>query len=106
MPSITDVTEQTFATEVLDSSRPVLVDYWADWCAPCKQMSPVIGELSDQYPQVKFCKIDTNANPALAARQGVMSLPTLQVIVGGEIVQASQGGKTKNSIIQMLSDYL
>jgi len=106
MPTITDVTEQTFATEVLDSSRPVLVDYWADWCAPCKQMSPVIEELSDQYPQVKFCKVDTNANPSLAARQGVMSLPTLQVLVGGEIVQASQGGKTKNSIIQMLDAYI
>ena len=106
MPSIVDVTDQTFATEVLDSSRPVLIDYWADWCAPCKQMAPIIDELCQLYPAVKFCKVDTNASPALAARQGVMSLPTLQVIVGGEVVESTQGGKTKSSIIDMLTPYI
>ena len=106
MSSIVEVTEQTFATEVLDSSRPVVIDYWADWCAPCKQLAPIFDELSSQYPQVKFCKVDTNANPSLAARQGVMSLPTLQVIVGGEVVQSTQGGKTKSSIIGMIEPYL
>ena len=106
MSSIVEVTEQTFATEVLDSSRPVVIDYWADWCAPCKQLAPIIDELSQQYSQVKFCKVDTNSNPSLAARQGVMSLPTLQVIVGGEVVQSSQGGKTKSAIITMLEPYI
>ena len=106
MSMVVDVTEQTFAAEVLASSRPVLVDYWADWCAPCKQLSPVIDELSRQYPQVKFCKVDTNASPGLAARLGVMSLPTLQVIVGGEVEQSVQGGKTKLGVISMLKPYL
>ena len=106
MSSIVEVTEQTFTTEVLDSSRPVVIDYWADWCAPCKQLAPIFDELSRQYSQVKFCKVDTNANPSLAARQGVMSLPTLQVIVGGEVVQSTQGGKTKSSIIAMIEPYL
>jgi len=106
MPTVIEVTDQTFATEVIASSRPVIVDYWADWCAPCKQLTPLMEELSQQYPQVKFCKVDTNANPGLAARQGVMSLPTLQVIVGGEITQSSQGGKTKAGVIAMLTDYI
>lgn len=106
MSSVVEVSEQTFATEVLASNQPVLVDYWADWCAPCKQISPLMDELSNQYPQIKFCKVDTNSNPALAARQGVMSLPTLQVIVGGEITASVQGGKTKLGIIKLLRDYL
>lgn len=106
MSQIVEVNEQTFGTEVLGSSRPVLIDYWADWCAPCKQLGPIIDELSDQYSSIKFCKIDTNANPTLAARQGVMSLPTLQVIVGGQVVQSVQGGKTKSAIITMLQPYL
>ncbi len=106
MSTIVEVTEQTFDTEVLASDQPVFVDYWADWCAPCKQLSPIIEELSKQYPRVKFCKIDTNSQPALAARQGVLSLPTLQVFVGGEIVQSSQGGKTKSGIIKMIEPYL
>jgi len=106
MSAVVTVTDQTFATEVLNSSRPVLVDYWADWCSPCKQIAPIIAELAAQYTQVKFCQVDTNANPSLAARQGVLSLPTLQVIVGGDVVQATQGGKTKSAIIDMLSPYV
>jgi len=106
MSFVVEVTEQTFATEVLASNRPVLVEYWADWCAPCKQLAPLMDELSDQYQQVKFCKVDINANPTLAARQGVMSLPTLQVIVGGETTQSVQGGKTKAGLIALIGDYV
>jgi len=106
MSTVVEVTEQTFATEVLASNRPVFIDFWADWCEPCKQLSPVVEELSEQLPQVKFCKIDTNTNATLAARQGVMSLPTLQVIVGGEVVASQQGSKTKAGLVQMLSTYL
>jgi len=106
MSAVVEITEQTFATEVLASNRPVFIDYWADWCEPCKHLAPVIDELSQRYPQVKFCKIDTNTNATLAARQGVMSLPTLQVIVGGEVVASQQGSKTKAGLVQMLSPYL
>ena len=106
MPTVTDVNEDTFDTEVIASDRPVVIDYWADWCAPCKQMAPLVEELSRQYPQVKFCKVDTNANPVLASRYGVMTLPTLQVMVGGEIVVTSQGGKTKSAIIKMIEPYI
>jgi len=105
MSTVVEITEQTFATEVLDSSRPVLIDYWANWCEPCKPLSRVIDELCTQYPQVKFCKVDTNINPGLAARQGVMGLPTLQVVVGGEVVQSQQGSRPKSNIIAMLEPY-
>jgi len=106
MSSVFEITEQTFATEVLASNRPVFIDYWADWCEPCRHLAPVIDELSARYPQVKFCKVDTNTNATLAARQGVMSLPTLQVIVGGEVVASQQGSKTKAGLVNMLSPYL
>jgi len=106
MPSIIDVTEQTFATEVLESNRPVFVDFWADWCGPCKSLAPVLDELADQFPQVKFCKIDTDANPGLAARQGVMSLPTLQVVEGGEVVQSLQGTRPKADLMAMIEPYV
>ncbi len=76
--TVTDVTEKTFVDEVLMADGLVIVDYWADWCSPCKQMSPIIDELAAEYTDVKFVKVDTNANPNLAAEQGVLSLPTLQ----------------------------
>jgi len=106
MSSICEVTEQTFVSEVLESNRPVFLDFWADWCEPCKQLAPIMDELSNQYPQVKFCTVDTNTNPRLAAQQGVMSLPTLQVIVDGEVVQSQQGSRTKSGLIRMFDQYL
>ncbi len=84
----------------------MLVDYWADWCAPCKQLSPVLDELSDQYlGKVNFVKMDTNANTAVPAAQGVMSLPTLQVFVNGEVVKQVTGGKSKAALIKLLDEF-
>ena len=106
MPAVSEVTDQTFETEVLSSNRPVFIDFWADWCEPCKQLAPIIEELCKQYPQVKFVKVDTNMNTELAARQGVMSLPTLQVIVDGQVVASQQGSKTKAGLVRMLDPFL
>jgi len=106
MTSVFEVTDQTFATEVLASDKPVFIDFWADWCEPCRQLAPIIEELCKLYPQVKFVKVDTNIHTALAARQGVMSLPTLQVIVDGEVVASQQGSKTKAGLVRMLDPYL
>lgn len=107
MGSVTAVTDATFTDEVLNSTKPVLVDYWADWCAPCKQLSPIIEELAVEYgDKITFAKIDTNTNPQVPAQQGIMSLPTLQLFVDGQIVTSLVGAKSKNSLIRALEDYL
>lgn len=102
--AVTDVTEKTFADEVLMADRLVVVDYWADWCSPCKQLSPVIDELSREYGDVKFVKVDTNANPGLAAEQGILSLPTLQFFQGGRVAKSLSGGKTKNALKKAIDE--
>lgn len=107
MGSVTETTDATFAEEVLNSSKPVLVDYWADWCAPCKQLSPIIEELAKEYgDKITFVKMDTNTNPQIPAQQGIMSLPTLQLFVDGTVVTSLTGSKSKNSLIRALEDYL
>lgn len=107
MSKVTDVTDADFASVVLGSSKPVLVDYWADWCAPCKQLSPIIDELSTTYGDaITFVKMDTNANTVIPAQQGVMSLPTLQVFVGGQVVKQLTGGKTKAALVKVLDEFI
>ncbi len=107
MSAVVEVTDATFADVVLKSSRPVLVDYWADWCTPCKQLSPIIEELAGEYgDRVTFAKLDTNENQQVPTQQGVLSLPTIQVFVNGEVVKQFQGGKTKATLIKALAEYL
>lgn len=105
--AVIEVTDQSFNEQVRQSAKPVLVDYWADWCSPCKQLSPVIDELSETYgDRMVFAKLDTNANPDVPMQQGVMSLPTLQFFVNGEVVQQFQGGKTKAALIKAIEAVL
>ncbi|MGA4506687.1 thioredoxin [Propionibacteriaceae bacterium G1746] len=107
MSNVVDVTDANFAEVVLQSPKPVLVDYWADWCAPCKQLSPIVEELAAQHgDKVTFVKMDTNANTAVPAAQGIMSLPTLQVFVGGEVVTQLVGAKSKAALTKALAEYL
>ena len=102
--AVTDISEAQFADEVLLAPGLVIVDYWADWCAPCRQMAPILDELSRAYPDVKFVKVDTNANPNLAAQQGVLSLPTLQFFQGGRVAKAVSGGKTKGALKKAIEE--
>lgn len=105
--AVIEVTDQSFDQQVRQSAKPVLVDYWADWCSPCKQLSPIIDELSETYgDRMVFAKLDTNANPDVPMQQGVMSLPTLQFFVNGEVVQQFQGGKTKSALIKAIEALL
>lgn len=107
MGSVTAVTDATFEAEVLKSSKPVLVDYWADWCAPCKQIAPIIEELAREYgDKVSFVKLDTNDNPATPMNYGIMSIPTLQLFVGGEVVKSLTGSKPKGTIVKAIDEYL
>ncbi|GAA2180364.1 thioredoxin [Brooklawnia cerclae] len=105
--AVIEVTDTTFEQEVLKATKPVLVDYWADWCSPCKQLSPIVDELSETYgDRMVFAKLDTNTNPDVPMKQGVMALPTLQFFVNGEVVSALQGGKTKAALVKAIESVL
>jgi len=105
MSSVAAVTDQTFATEVLQSAQPVVVDYWADWCAPCRQLSPVIDQFAEEYAgRVKFVALDANTNTQVPVAYGVNNLPTVQVFKGGEIVGVLAGNVTKVKLRQLLDE--
>lgn len=96
MGSVAEVTDATFDEVVLKSSKPVLVDYWADWCSPCKQIAPIIEELAGEYgDKITFVKLDTNDNPQVPAQQGIMGLPTLQLFVDGNVVTSLTGERRR-----------
>ncbi|PIE21318.1 MAG: hypothetical protein CSA64_02590 [Arachnia propionica] len=97
--AVNAITEAAFADEVLMSEIPVVVDYWADWCSPCRQIAPILDELSGEYAgRVKFVSVDTNAEPGLASAQGIMGLPTLQFFKAGRVQSAVTGAKSKRAL--------
>ena len=105
MSAAKDVTDATFASVVLTSSRPVVVDFWADWCAPCKQLSPILDELAKTYDgQIDFVKLDTNANPAVPSKYGVLRLPTVLVFQDGEIIKQFMGAVPKLQLRKALDE--
>lgn len=95
-------TTDNFDEEVLKSDKPVLVDFWATWCAPCRMQGPIIEELADERSDIKVGKLDVDENPEIAEKYGVMSIPTLLVIENGEVVHQMVGVQTK----QQISDFL
>lgn len=105
MSQVIEVTDATFESVVVSSPTPVLVDYWADWCAPCKQLSPVIDDLAASYgDRITFATVDTNANQVIAADQGILSLPTIQVWRDGRVVRSLRGGKSRRALARVLDE--
>jgi thioredoxin 1 len=104
---ILDVTDATFEKEVLKSQLPVLIDFWAEWCAPCRQLAPTIKELAEEYgDSLRVVKVDVDANPRVAAQMQVRAMPTLLVVKNGSVVGQLVGRQPKDRIKQMLAPAL
>lgn len=98
-----EINESNFETEVLQSNQPVLVDFWADWCGPCKMLTPVLDEIArEQAGQAKVAKVNVDENTTLAARFGIQSIPTLLYFAGGELKDKTVGVTGKRAILARL----
>ena len=100
--SVINITKDTFASEVQNSDKPVLIDFWASWCGPCRMVSPVVDEIAREREDIKVCKINVDEQPELASAFGVMSIPTLVVMKGGKIVNRAMGARPKEEILGLL----
>lgn len=100
--SVIEVTKESFETEVLKAEGTVLVDFFADWCGPCKMLSPIVDQVAEENSNIKVCKVNVDNEPELSMKYGVMSIPTLVVIKNGNEVNKSVGLVSKEEILEMI----
>ena len=107
MADIAEVTDQTFEAEILKSEKPAIIDFWAEWCAPCRAIAPIIQELSDTYgDQVKIAKMDIDSNPNTPGSFNVRAIPTVLAFRGGQVVQQLQGARPRAEFMAMVENLL
>lgn len=96
------VDKENFHSEVLESDIPVLVDFWAEWCMPCKMLAPIVHEVAEEIDDVKFCSYNIDGNEEIPISYGVQSIPTLMVFYNGELMRVSVGGVDKEQILDLI----
>ena len=96
------IDKDNFHKEVLNSEKPVLLDFFASWCGPCRMVGPILDEIAEEREDIKVCKVDIDEQPELASRYRVMSVPTLMVLKNGQIMEQSIGAKPKHQILAMV----
>ena len=100
--SAININKNNFQNEVMNNDKPVLLDFWASWCAPCRMVVPIIEEIASERPDIKVGKINVDEQPELASEFGIMSIPTLVVMKNGKIVQQVSGARPKEAILTMI----
>ena len=107
MAEIVDVSDQDFEAEILNSDKPVIIDFWAEWCAPCRQIAPIIKELADEYgDRVKVVKMDIDANPKTPGDYGIRAIPTILSFKDGKVVEQLQGARPKKDFEAAIKNLL
>ena len=100
--AVLKVNKDIFEAQVKTSEKTVLLDFYADWCGPCRMVSPLVDEIAEEYPQILVCKVNVDENPDLASEFGIVSIPTLIVMKNGEVVEKALGARPKAGILSLL----